>query len=292
MIDAIVVADSISTANVRITTFELTLPKWLLAEVNTYRNQIARNSASSRAVPTLRYVQQVEEDPFIFKEWKYRAPEGGMVPGGPMREEDALRATEIWLEMRDAVTKGVRKLELMKGAKEQINRALEPWMWTKTVLTTTDLDNLFTQRLAGDAQGEFQQLARAMKDAYHASKPRLVHPTPPGNPNGWHLPYITDEERLGHPSARTLAARSATRCARVSYLRQGQIKDETDELLRCDQLIADRHWSPLEMPCLALDSDRWCGPFRGWKSFRKFFGGESGSLHSGTRSTEYWALGG
>jgi len=77
----------------------------------------------------------------------------------------------------------------------------------------------------------------------------------------------------------------------VSYLRQGLIKDESDELMRCDQLIADHHWSPLEMPCLALATDEWCGPFRGWKSFRKFFGGESGSLHSGTRSTEYWALG-
>jgi len=48
---AFILADSISPAGHRLTTFEIQLPKVLLAEYNTHR-ALSRNFSSSRAIPT------------------------------------------------------------------------------------------------------------------------------------------------------------------------------------------------------------------------------------------------
>src|ERR1700752_2852978 len=58
-----ILADSISRAN-RLTTFELTFPRFILAEVNTHR-MLSRNSASSRAIPTEKIIDRLIEEPFI-----------------------------------------------------------------------------------------------------------------------------------------------------------------------------------------------------------------------------------
>jgi thymidylate synthase ThyX len=46
-----ILADSLSPEGIRLTTFEVTFPRFILAEFNTHR-MLSRNSASSRAIPT------------------------------------------------------------------------------------------------------------------------------------------------------------------------------------------------------------------------------------------------
>ncbi len=62
--NAIVLADSISPAGHRVTTLEVTFPRFILAEFNTPR-VFARNSASSRAIPVVQRIEQIKSDPFV-----------------------------------------------------------------------------------------------------------------------------------------------------------------------------------------------------------------------------------
>ncbi|WP_426504414.1 hypothetical protein ACPPVO_43575 [Dactylosporangium sp. McL0621] len=78
MIRATVVADSVSPAGDRLTTLEVTFPRCILAEVNTHR-VFSRNSASSRAVPVRKMLEQVKTDPFVPIRW--RAAQAGMQGG-------------------------------------------------------------------------------------------------------------------------------------------------------------------------------------------------------------------
>jgi thymidylate synthase ThyX len=56
--------DSISPMEIRLSTFVVTFPRSILAEVNTHR-MLSRNSASSRAIPTEKLIQRVTDDPYI-----------------------------------------------------------------------------------------------------------------------------------------------------------------------------------------------------------------------------------
>ena len=59
-----ILADSLGPSRIRLTTLEVTFPRFLLAEFNTHR-MLSRNSASSRAIPTERLIKEVRERPFI-----------------------------------------------------------------------------------------------------------------------------------------------------------------------------------------------------------------------------------
>ena len=63
-ISATIVADSISEAGKRITTFELEFPRFILPEFNTHR-LFSRNAASSRAIPVKKMIEHVENNTAI-----------------------------------------------------------------------------------------------------------------------------------------------------------------------------------------------------------------------------------
>ena len=69
MIQARILADSISERGDRITTYLLTFPRIILAEFNTHR-AFSRNSASSRAIPFKKMVESVQTNPFIPIAWQ------------------------------------------------------------------------------------------------------------------------------------------------------------------------------------------------------------------------------
>src|SRR4051812_47823071 len=59
-----ILADSLSPEGIRLTTFEVTFPRFILAEFNTHR-MLSRNSASSRAIPTEKLLKRVIDTPFV-----------------------------------------------------------------------------------------------------------------------------------------------------------------------------------------------------------------------------------
>src|SRR5690625_2556739 len=68
-ISAEIIADSLNEFGQRLTTFVLTFPRFILAELNTHR-MFSKNSASSRAIPFKKMVEMVEKDPFIPMAWQ------------------------------------------------------------------------------------------------------------------------------------------------------------------------------------------------------------------------------
>ena len=200
-----VLLDSIGPAGVRLTTLEVTFPRFVLSEFNTHR-VYSRNSASSRAVPTSKLLEKIENDPVLPLEWGRN--KAGMSANDVLDPADEERAKSVWLSAREAAVEHARRLMELKVHKQELNRILEPFLWHTVIVTSTEWENFFTLRCAPTAQPEIREAAVRMRAALAASTPRPVAY------GGWHLPLVQNDERVLDMEAQKKI--SAARCARVS----------------------------------------------------------------------------
>lgn len=84
-----ILLDSISETGKRLTTFEITFPRIVLAEFNTHR-MFSRNSASSRAIPLEKQIERIVTDPFIPERFPINC--SGMQPKEYVSKEEIGRA--------------------------------------------------------------------------------------------------------------------------------------------------------------------------------------------------------
>lgn len=264
-----IIADSISNQGCRLTTFEITFPRMVLAEFNTHR-MFSRNSASSRAIPVEKQIARVMSDPFIPVHWGKN--QKGMQADAELSPEEQERAQVSWLRARDlAVQQASEMLEI--GVHKQItNRLLEPFMWHTAVCTATDWSNYFGLRDHPMAQPEIQRIAYAMRTSYEASKPFVL------GANEWHLPFAQPGE-LEELGVETLVKLVCARCARVSYLTHDGKRDVQADLTLYNRLLEGGHMSPYEhaaRPMTAHEFSRseYSGNFRGWVQHRAEIPGE------------------
>jgi thymidylate synthase ThyX len=302
--DAKILADSTSPAGHRLSTLEVTFPRFVLAEFNTHR-VFSRNSASSRAIPVVKQLRKVLEEPYVPIEFGSNQP--GMQAGPPLAGDALALAESEWLEARDDAVRRVLALvsdpqvvagrddlsacldevevEIKAGGQESwlnvhkqvANRLLEPFMWHTVIVTATDWDNFWNLRCHSDAQPEIRHVADLMREAVEASEPRQV------DDGNWHLPLINDADRAEIDDIDSLIHISAGRCARVSYLTHAGVRDHSADIGLYERLATSGHMSPLEHPARPLTfaelrESEWCGNFRGWMSFRKLIPGESNPL--------------
>jgi thymidylate synthase ThyX len=168
MITSKIIADSISTAGKRITTFEIEYPRFIHSEFMTHR-MLSKNAASSRAIPIATMIQQVMDNPAMPVFWgRNQSGMSAKEELGYAEKEDAL---VVWLEGRDEAVKTVQRLVSLNVHKQITNRILEPWAHIKVVTTATEWDNFFHLRRHPDAQPEIHALANAMWDNYSKSEP-------------------------------------------------------------------------------------------------------------------------
>jgi hypothetical protein len=240
-----VIADSISEAGDRLTTLQVTLHRFVLAEFNTHR-VFSRNSASSRAIPLRKQIERVRND--LAMPVSFPMEQKGMQGGEELDEQAYAQAQSNWaLASRNAI----EAAEAMGRAgvhKSVANRLLEPFMWHTVVVTATAWANFFLLRDNEAAMPEIRVAAEAMKAAYDASTPRLL------KDGEWHLPYITGEDwgamanrtDLGKSMYPEMVKVSAARVARVSYLTQDGRRDLSEDLGLYKRLVDLQHASPLE----------------------------------------------
>lgn len=239
-----IIADSINEQEDRVTTIEAVMHRYVLAEFNTHR-MFSRNSASSRAIPLTKQLDRVGNDPAA--PVVYPAEQKGMQGGDEIEEPQ--RAHRVWLAARVHAVDAAQALGDLGVHKSVANRLLEPFMWHTVVVTATEWDGFWKQRCSPLAQPEIRVVAEAMKAAYDASTPELLRE------GQWHLPYIDDETanecRLEENGDYLLAQISAARCARVSYLTQGGMREPDEDMLLYRRLVSadPMHASPLEHPC-------------------------------------------
>ena len=269
-ISARIVADSINPCGNRLTTVVVTFPRFILPQVLTHR-MFSRNTSSSRAIPTKRLLERLRNDPAEPLQWMLN--KRGMQPAGPASDDVAAMASGIWHGQRDGAYWSALDMSELGIAKEQVNRLLEPFLWTGMIISATEWDNFFRLRIHGDAQNEIRVLAQAIKDAMDASTPDEV------SPMGWHLPFIDcDWVPCNGYDLDDLIMISTARCARVSYYLPGtdKMSDYESDLRLYEKLLSDPpHASAFEHQAMALASPERVGNFVGWVQHRKFIVGES-----------------
>jgi hypothetical protein len=259
-----VIADSTSPSGTRLTTLEVRLHRFVLAELNTHR-VFSRNSASSRAIPINKQIERVLTDPALPIE--YGSKRAGMQAGAPLEGEQLADAQHVWLAARDHAVDAAQQLLALGVHKQVANRLLEPFLWHTVIVSATDWDGFWTQRCSPLAQPEIRLAAEAMRDAVLASTPVACRD------GEWHLPYITDADRTDARGAvETLRRVSAARCGRVSYLTHDGRRDLDEDLALYERFLSAEppHASPLEhVATPALDgSGRQVGNLRGWMQLR------------------------
>jgi thymidylate synthase ThyX len=252
MIEAKVIADSISPQGDRLTTFILTFPRIILAEFNTHR-MFSRNSASSRAIPFEKMVKSVQENPFIPIAWQkdHKGMQGSEYfteydtinwanIDGSINAQEGLK--ELWLESAAFALSCSKGLNAAGLTKQLCNRLLEPFMWHTVIITSgkEGLENFFNLRNHEAAEIHIQELARKMKEVYNKSIPKQLQA------GEWHIPF--GDEWYSASSSFNLKV-STARCARVSYTvvgEEGKKPNYDNDLKLHDKLLESGHFSPFE----------------------------------------------
>lgn len=273
MITAKVICDSINPAGDRITTGLWTFPRFILAEVNTHR-MLAKNTASSRAIPVEKMVAAVRENPAVFEQ--YGRANKGMSAQELMHPIDQEAFEKAWKEAGLAAATFAEDWG-KDVAKQIINRILEPWLWVTQIVTATDWANMFALRAHPAVQPEFQVLAYRWLDAYLKSKPVKMQW------GQWHLPFVdSTEAETVEEWGFDFRKQSVARCARVSYTRH----DAEDTIDSCsklhDRLLESGHMSPFEHQAQAIkgsmtfpEATDYHGCYKGWRPYRKYLPNEN-----------------
>lgn len=270
--DAKILDDSINRLGTRLTTFEITIPRIVLAELNTHR-MLSRNSASSRAIPVEKRIKMVREAPYVPE---FAANKAGMQPGEALDGQAQWRAKQAWLDAATSACNFAEGLAEIGAHKQWANRLLEPFCWHTVIISATTWANFFGQRCHPDAQREIRIVAEMMRSRLEFSEPRFVED------GGWHLPLVrnVDEADLiqeGHGEYGGLARISAGRCARISYLTHDGRRAPGEDVELYGKLVKSHHMSPLEHPARAdstyTDDTGNFGP--GWVQLRKTVPGEA-----------------
>jgi len=296
-IEARIVADSMNKQGNRITTFILTYPRFIHAEVMTHR-MFSRNAASSRAIPFDKMVNSIREEPFIPVVWQrdHKGMQGTEYVFPPKEIED-LRAN--WEEAARYAAADAEILHDMNITKQICNRILEPFMWYTALVTATEWDNFFELRLPkyvvkgkvyktrkeamdnlsympfkdwtdaqwmshskAAAEPHMQMLAEAMYDAMQVSTPNVL------KAGEWHIPFgdkMDDEAILEYTShfkcfemePKIKRKIAVARCARLSYMTYDGDFSVEKDVELHDRLLKSRHLSPFEHVARCMTEDEY-----------------------------------
>jgi thymidylate synthase ThyX len=294
---ASILADSVSPRGHRLTTLEVTFPRIVLAEFNTHR-VFSRNSASSRAIPVVKQIARILEDPYVPGEFGANQP--GMQAAAPLTGAKHAAAREEWLRARDHAAAHVLRLVAHPGVcgpdagveelraavaglagqpvgadwlnvhKQLANRLLEPFMWHTLIVSATEWSNFFHLRAHPDAQPEIREVAELMRAVVAGSAPREL------GEDEWHLPLMFETDTDLSEEERVKV--SVGRCARVSYLTHDGRRDPAADLTLHDRLLESGHLSPFEHVARPEPRGEWCGNFHGWRQYRKDLPAEADPL--------------
>jgi thymidylate synthase ThyX len=278
-ISARVIADSLNRSGNRLTSLVITLPRIVLAEFNTHR-AISRNSASSRAIPFKKMLDQVYKNPFI--PTRFQQEHTGM-QGTKYYVGDAEGAIQSeWLAARDSAMLQAKALNELGVTKQLCNRLLEPFLYHTIIATATEWENFIALRAHDMAEIHIQDAAYKVLDALNNSTPKMLEL------GEWHIPFgdniDVDKLLAVMPYSNTdikehvcqLQIKVAVaRCARVSYMNFEGKDDYESDIKLYDMLKASGHMSPFEHVAQALHTSVQSGNFIGFEQYRKTIEGEN-----------------
>jgi thymidylate synthase ThyX len=278
-ISAKIVLDSVSAVTGdRLTTMEITYPRFILAEFNTHR-MFSRNSASSRAIPFAKMQENLTAVPVRFGQ----ANKGMQDKGEDYKSY--LDPSAIWNHSLHSSLSYSKALYDAGYHKQVYNRLTEPFQMMKTVVSATEWDNFFWLRDDEAADPSIAELARCMKQVY---KPQVLQA------GEWHLPYVETQIATNgdniyiidfsastcDPVCVSLEDAIKVSCARacaVSFRKTDYGLDKSREVF--ERLVGDerKHSSAMEH-CASVMSDDVSFDTEGVTSRHKVLGWMSGNL--------------
>lgn len=284
MINANIVADSVSPDGIRITTFELEYPRFIHSEFMTHR-VFSRNAASSRAIPIKTMIDLIKNNPAIPVHWGKNKP--GMQADEELQGKELEEVQALWAKARDYACQIAEEMSEKGAHKQIVNRILEPFQNIKVVMTTTEIGNFLNLRDHKDAQPEIRVLAKKIKEKYNDSKPFQL------DYDEWHTPYYKngfwtkDDKDYSLDEALMI---SASCCAQVSYRKLDSGIEKAKEIykrlieskpihaspfehqakpINMNSNISRSSWNKLGITHMTADHKLWSGNFCGWIQYRQ-----------------------
>lgn len=248
-----VVAHTINPDGQSIVTWELEFPRFITPEILRHRS-FSFCQQSSRATPTKVLLEQVRENPAFFDELGVN--KSGMTADEVLSESKARLFELAWIGQAHIAANFAEEWAKRGVHKQVINRILEPFMRTKMLVTATDTENFFRQRLSGFAQPEIRNLAKAMSKSFASSE---------GKHAILHIPY---RDYFDEDSEERVLVRGVAASARVCVGRHdGKPSTFEQDFALVKMLFENRHLSPFEHVAKSAGSYR-IRNFRGWRSIR------------------------
>lgn len=271
--DIKIIADSLNVANnKRLTTFQVKFPICLLAELNTHR-VLSKNAGSSRAKPSKKLREDLKTWSYFPIEWQNNKP--GMQGDKSLSGFRLLLAKFAWeLHKQTSLFCNFLASDVANLHKQYANRLMATHSYTDVLISSTEWSNFFMLRAHHDAQLEFKAIATCMLKLYESWEPIKVQE------GDWHLPYISEGEKLEVP-LNILKKISIARCARVSYSAFDGSDSIEQDLKLCNKLFGSNpmHLSPTEHIAQAQANLGRYGNFQGWKQYRQFINQEHGGTY-------------
>ena len=271
-ISAKIIADSVSAAGKRVTTYELNYPRFIHSEFLTHR-LFSRNAASSRAIPVPKMINNIRENTAKPVHWGahqkgmqaddecYNSVENDSNTFGFGEEFSQPSREEAWDLARNDAIFHANAFHEAGYHKQIVNRLLEPFQFIKVVCTATEYDNFFWLRSHKDAQPEIRELSNCMYKASQESEPTFLRI------GEWHVPYVNTfrasdgdailEYIVGNigVSLEDALKVSSSCCAQVSYRLTDNSLEKAEMLY---SLLVDAkpvHASPFEHQCTPIDCE-------------------------------------
>jgi len=142
-INATIIAGSKNEHGQTITTWVLTYPRMIHAEMMTHR-VFSRNAASSRAIPANVLRNLVADDPFI--PVAFQQEHKGMQGTEYLEGSELAEAKDHWLTQSLVACRASERMSNTGVTKQLTNRLLEPFQWYTAIFTTTETENFFNLR--------------------------------------------------------------------------------------------------------------------------------------------------
>ena len=157
-----ILADSLSPQGHRLTTFKVTYPRIIHAEMCRHRI-LSRNTASSRAIPFEKMVKDVQENPFV--PLAFQRDHKGMQGTEYLQGEDAKWSYHLWERAKESAVQSAKVLA-SNTTKQLCNRLLEPFVWTTELVSGTEWENFFELRCPKYWTSDSGPYHKSWKDLY------------------------------------------------------------------------------------------------------------------------------
>ena len=278
--EATMIEDTTNISGERLVTAIWRFPRVVLSEINTHR-VFSRNSASSRARSVSTTILDVLKNPYVPLFTKNQKGMSGRYLETLNEWEEAKR---LHLYGRDnavrstlALLLGEKYIDRIKDAdsdtlaelvnhyhqnvylgeenglsvhKQVANRALEPYMWHESVVTSSYWNNFIRLRVSSAADPAVYAIAllhKALLDASHSRE------------NSVHLPFGT-EDMIGSINGTVddmpILMECASNAAQISYVNKSENTSTTGSVNLGYRLKDMEHWSPFEH--IAYDAVEYC----------------------------------